>query len=171
MASIERLDVGKRMSEASKYAGIIHLAGQVAEDDSADIGGQTAQVLTQVDKLLARAGSDKSQILMMQIYLKDISQFAVRPQGRLVCVPCVAAHSKPQAMNAVYDTWVPAGHTSPRATVQAALADPKWLASCVQGFESQVLAHPPTRRSKSSSPPPRLPLRHCKDIKRCHWNI
>ena len=41
------------MSEASKFNGIIHLAGQVADDDKADITGQTQQVLAQVDRLLA----------------------------------------------------------------------------------------------------------------------
>jgi len=29
-------------------------------------------------------------------------------------------------MNAVWDAWVAPGHTPPRATVQAALADPRW---------------------------------------------
>ena len=75
MAAITRLDVGKRMSEASVFNGIVHLAGQVAYDASGDISSQTAQVLAQVDKLLLRSGSDKSRILMMQIYLKDVSQF------------------------------------------------------------------------------------------------
>ena len=74
------------MSEASKFNGIIHLAGQVADDDKADITGQTQQVLAQVDRLLAAAGSDKTRILMMQIFLKDVADFA--------------------AMNAVYDTYV-----------------------------------------------------------------
>ena len=63
------------MSEASVFNGIVHLAGQVADDASGDISSQTAQVLAQVDKLLLRSGSDKSRILMMQIYLKDVSQF------------------------------------------------------------------------------------------------
>lgn len=117
------------MSEASKFGGIIHLAGQVADDDKQDITGQTKQVLAQVDRLLATAGSDKSRILMMQIFLKDVADFA--------------------AMNAVYDTWVVPGHTSPRATVrphtgtpagccrsplpqvQASLASPSWLIEVV----------------------------------------
>jgi enamine deaminase RidA (YjgF/YER057c/UK114 family) len=64
-----------------------------------------------VDRLLAAAGSDKTRILMMQIFLKDVSDFA--------------------AMNAVYDTWVVKGHTSPRATVQASLASPAWLIEVV----------------------------------------
>jgi enamine deaminase RidA (YjgF/YER057c/UK114 family) len=84
MATITRLDVGARMSEASVFNGIIHLAGQVADDASGDMASQTAQVLAAVDKLLLRCGSDKSRILMMQIYLKDVTQFA--------------------AMNAVYDS-------------------------------------------------------------------
>ena len=29
-------------------------------------------------------------------------------------------------MNAVWEKWIPAGHTPSRATVQAAMANPKW---------------------------------------------
>jgi enamine deaminase RidA (YjgF/YER057c/UK114 family) len=29
-------------------------------------------------------------------------------------------------MNDEYDAWVPSGHTPPRATVQAKLANPDW---------------------------------------------
>ena len=56
-----------------------------------------------VDRLLAEAGSDKSRILMTQIFLTDIADIG--------------------AMNEVWDAWVPAGHAPPRATVQAALAN------------------------------------------------
>jgi enamine deaminase RidA (YjgF/YER057c/UK114 family) len=63
-------------------------------------------VLAAVDALLARAGTDKTKIVMCQIYLADIADFA--------------------AMNKVWDAWVPAGHTPPRATVQASLARPEW---------------------------------------------
>lgn len=97
---VVRYEVGKRMSEASKFNGIIHLAGQVAEDATQDITGQTKQVLQQVDKLLAASGSDKSRLLMVQIFLANVARdFA--------------------AMNSVYDTWVVPGQTSPRATVRA----------------------------------------------------
>ena len=84
----------------------VHLAGQVAEDASADIAGQTRQVLAAIDALLERAGSDKTKILMAQIYLADIADFA--------------------AMNTLWESWVVAGHTPPRATVQAPLAKPEW---------------------------------------------
>ena len=103
---VQRFEVGARMSEMSVHNGMCFLAGQVAADGSADIGGQTRQVLAQVDALLARAGSDKSRLLMCQIYLADIADFP--------------------AMNAVWDQWVVAGSTPPRATVQARLARPEW---------------------------------------------
>lgn len=104
--TIERFDVGPRMSEMAVHNGVAYLAGQIAEDASQDIAGQTRQVLGAVDKLLARAGSDKSKILRAQIYLADLADFA--------------------AMNAVWEAWVVPGQTPPRATVQAALAQPAW---------------------------------------------
>jgi enamine deaminase RidA (YjgF/YER057c/UK114 family) len=103
---IKRLDVGARMSEVAVHNGVAYLAGQVAEDGSQDIGGQTRQVLAAIDVLLARVGSDKSKILMTQIFLADLADFP--------------------GMNAVWDGWVVPGQTPPRATVQAALAKPEW---------------------------------------------
>lgn len=103
---VQRFDVGPRMSEMAVHNGTIYLAGQVADDATQDIAGQTRQVLAAVDALLARAGSDKSRILMVQIFLVDLADF--------------------DGMNAVWDAWVAAGHTPPRAIVQAALAKPGW---------------------------------------------
>jgi enamine deaminase RidA (YjgF/YER057c/UK114 family) len=103
---IQRVEVGARMSEAAVHNGTVYLAGQVAGDGSQDIGGQTAQVLAAIDALLAKVGSDKSKILMTQIFLADLTDFP--------------------GMNAVWDAWVVPGHTPPRATVQAALAKPEW---------------------------------------------
>jgi len=104
--TIQRLHVGPRMSEASIHNGVVYLAGQVAEDPSVDVGAQTRQVLAAIDRLLAEAGSDRTRILQAQIFLADISDFA--------------------AMNAVWDAWVPAGHTPARATVEARLAAPEY---------------------------------------------
>jgi enamine deaminase RidA (YjgF/YER057c/UK114 family) len=103
---IQRFDVGPRMSEMAVHNGVAYLAGQVAADTGLDIRGQTRQVLAAIDALLERAGSDKSKILRAQIFLADLADFA--------------------AMNAVWEAWVVAGHTPPRATVQAALAKPQW---------------------------------------------
>ena len=106
MSSLQRFDVGPRMSEMAVHNGVAYLAGQVAEDGSKDIGDQTRQVLAAVDALLVRAGSDKSRVLRAQIFLADLADFS--------------------AMNAVWEAWVVPGHTPPRATVQAALAKPAW---------------------------------------------
>lgn len=103
---MQRLHVATRYSEAAIYQGVVYLAGQVPEDASADITGQTEQVLDLIDQLLAQAGSDKTQLLMVTIYLADMADYA--------------------AMNQVWDAWVVAGHAPPRACVQAALADPAW---------------------------------------------
>jgi enamine deaminase RidA (YjgF/YER057c/UK114 family) len=103
---IKRLDIGPRMSEVAVHNGTVYLAGQVAANAMQDIGGQTAQVLAAIDALLAQVGSDKSKILMTQIFLADLADF--------------------DGMNAVWDAWVVAGHTPPRATVQAALAKSEW---------------------------------------------
>jgi enamine deaminase RidA (YjgF/YER057c/UK114 family) len=103
---VQRLDVGARMSEVAIHNGTVYLAGQIAEDASQDIAGQTRQVLDAIDALLAKAGSDKSKILMAQIFLKDLSDFT--------------------GMNSVWDAWVVPGQTPCRATVQAHLANPEW---------------------------------------------
>jgi enamine deaminase RidA (YjgF/YER057c/UK114 family) len=108
---IQRFDVGARLSEMAVHNGTVYLAGQVAGDASQDIGGQTRQVLAAIDALLARAGSDKSRILMAQIFLADLSDFP--------------------GMNAVWDQWVVAGQAPPRATVQARLAKAEWRVEIV----------------------------------------
>ena len=111
MSTIQRFDVGPRMCEMSVHNGVAYLAGQIAEDGSQDIGGQTRQVLAAIDALLARAGSDKSKILRAQIFLADLADFA--------------------GMNAVWESWVVPSHTPARATVQAALAKPEWKVEIV----------------------------------------
>ena len=108
---ITRLHPGKRLSEVAIHNGTVYLAGQIAEDATQDIAGQTREVLGHVDRLLAEAGSDKSAILMVQIFISDLANFA--------------------GMNAVYDEWVADGNAPPRATVQAKLANPAWLVEVV----------------------------------------
>ena len=103
---IKRLHVGKRLSEVAIHNNTVYLAGQVPDTADLDIRGQTREVLGHIDRLLAEAGSDKTCILSCQIYLADLADF--------------------DGMNEEYDAWVPGGHTPPRATVQARLANPDW---------------------------------------------
>lgn len=111
MSDITRFGVGARLSEACVHNGTVYLAGQVADDATADVRGQTEQVLASIDRLLAQAGSNKARILRAQIFLADMRDFA--------------------GMNAVWERWVAAGQTPARATVQAALAKPEWKVEIV----------------------------------------
>ena len=52
---VSRFHVGPRLSEMAVSGGVAYLAGQVADDASADIRGQTQQVLAAVDRLLVEA--------------------------------------------------------------------------------------------------------------------
>ena len=106
MSRIERLHVSARYSETAIFNGVVYLAGMVPECEQTDIASQTADVLRQIDLRLQEARSDKTRLLRVQIYLADIQDIA--------------------AMNVVWDAWVAPGHAPPRATVQAALADPAW---------------------------------------------
>lgn len=109
--NIKRLHVGKTLSEVAIHNGTIYLAGQIAEDWTQDIAGQTREVLAHIDRLLAEAGSDKSHILMCQIFIADMRDF--------------------NGMNAAWNEWVADGNSPPRATVEARLAKPEWLVEMV----------------------------------------
>lgn len=108
---IKRLHVGKTLSEVAIQNGTVYLAGQIAEDLTQNIESQTREVLGHIDRLLAEAGSDKSHILMCQIYIADMKDFS--------------------GMNAVWNEWVAEGNSPPRATVEAKLAKPEWLVEMV----------------------------------------
>ncbi|SOE48377.1 RidA/YER057c/UK114 superfamily, group 2, YoaB-like protein [plant metagenome] len=111
MSSIKRTNVGKRLSDMAVYNGVAYLAGQVPDDSTLDIKGQTAQVLATIDRLLAEAGTDKSRILMAQIFVANIAEFP--------------------GMNAAWDEWVADGNAPPRATIEARLANPDYKVEIV----------------------------------------
>jgi enamine deaminase RidA (YjgF/YER057c/UK114 family) len=100
--TIKRSKVGARMSQAVVHGETVYLAGQVADDPSADVTGQTKQILAKIDGLLAEAGSDKSKLLSATIWLTDIRTF--------------------DEMNKAWDAWVSPGNTPARACVEAKLA-------------------------------------------------
>ncbi|MFA5488553.1 MAG: RidA family protein [Candidimonas sp.] len=104
MSDIKRVNVEKRLSDMAVYNGVAYLAGQIPDDPTLDIEGQTAQVLGMIDTLLAQAGTDKSRILMAQIFLANMKEY--------------------DGMNKAWDAWVADGNAPPRATVEARLANP-----------------------------------------------
>ena len=109
-SDIKRLGSGARMSEAVCYNGIVWLAGQVGNPGES-VTEQTRTCLAEVDRILAEAGTDKTRILSTQIWLADMTDFA--------------------EMNAVWDSWVPQGHTPARATGEAKLAAPGYLVEVI----------------------------------------
>ncbi len=104
--SIKRLQPEARLAGAVVHGGIVYLAGQVADDATADIEGQTADILRQIDALLEEAGTDKQHLLSVQIYIADMGEIA--------------------GMNRAWDAWVNRNHLPARATVEAKLYDPAW---------------------------------------------
>lgn len=105
--SISRQHTNSRMSQIVIHGNTIYLAGQVADDKSADITLQTQQVLDKIDTLLAEAGSSKSNILSAQIWLTSIGHYS--------------------EMNSIWDAWVPEGNAPARACTEARLAAPEYL--------------------------------------------
>lgn len=105
--SLHRIGMATRYSEAAIYNGVAYLAGQVPEE-TLDLGieAQTREVLDQIDRILAQVHSDKSRILMCQIFLADLQDFS--------------------GMNRIWDEWVSPGNAPPRATVEARLANPAY---------------------------------------------
>lgn len=101
---IQRYDSNNRLSHAVVHNGFVFVAGQVADDTSADVQGQTEQVLAKIDALLAKAGSTRSRILSASVWLPNIDNFA--------------------RFNTVWDAWVPQGEAPARACVESRLANP-----------------------------------------------
>ena len=105
--SITRHGVGPRLSQAVVHGNTVYLAGMVAGDPSADAKGQTEQILRKIDETLAAAGSGKSNLLSVTVYLANMATYT--------------------EMNAAWDAWVDKANTPARATVEARLAAPKYL--------------------------------------------
>ena len=108
--TIERHGTTRRYSDVVAYGNTVHLV-EVAQSLDGDITAQTREVLASVERTLIRAGSDKSRLLQVTLYLADIADIA--------------------AMNAVWDDWVPAGTAPARACVEAKLANPGYRIEAV----------------------------------------
>ena len=103
--TITRIDQGPRMSEAVIHGDTIYLAGQIgAPGESVTV--QTRAVLAEIDALLDRTGSSRNHMLMAQIWLADMADFA--------------------EMNAVWDAWIAGAAAPARATGEAKLASPDY---------------------------------------------
>ena len=127
---IDRLAEETRLSGAVVHAGTVYLAGQVADDPSLDAEGQTADILRQIDALLAAAGTDKRHLLSMQVVLADIADLA--------------------AMNRAWDAWLDPAHKPARMTTAAALADPAWRVE-ITGIAALPALRPASRAAEGTT--------------------
>ena len=105
--SVTRHDPGPILSQAVEHGNTVYLAGIVAKDLKKDIKGQTEEVLGEIDRLLAKCGSNKSRVLAATIWVTDIRNRA--------------------PMNEVWTQWVDRKNLPARACVEAKLADPNAL--------------------------------------------
>jgi len=96
-------------SLAAVHGTTVYLCGITADPDRkvnagasrelGDAAEQTREVLASVDRLLARAGTDKSRLLSVTVWLTDMADFA--------------------AMNAVWNDWVDRESPPVRACVHS----------------------------------------------------
>ena len=99
--SIKRTDPGPILSKMVETDDVVYLAGLTADDDSKDVQDQTRQTLAKIDKLLAKAGTDKTKLLTANIWLSKLS---LKPQ-----------------MNEVWTKWIDPKNPPARACVGAEL--------------------------------------------------
>ena len=105
--SIDRYNVGPRLSGAVRHGDTVYVAGTVADDPTAGVKGQTEQILRKIDAALAHFSSNKSKLLSTTIWLVNMGSF--------------------DEMNSAWDGWVDKANTPARATVESRLARPAYL--------------------------------------------
>lgn len=112
MNDIVRIRTNARRGRAVIHDGIAYIGGQAADDREQDIRGQTTQTLVKLDAVLASVGSDRSRLLSVQIWLKDIARdFA--------------------GLNEVWDAWIDEADTPARATAQCEMGAPDVLVEII----------------------------------------
>lgn len=104
--NIQRYGTTRRYSHMAAHNNTIYLV-EVAANLDADITAQTENLLANVEQQLIQANSDKSQLLMVTIYLADMADY--------------------DAMNIVWENWLPEDSAPVRACLQAKLASPQYL--------------------------------------------
>jgi enamine deaminase RidA (YjgF/YER057c/UK114 family) len=105
--NITRHEPGPILSLAVENGNTVYLAGIVPKNLKNDIKGQTAEVLAEIDRLLAKAGTSKTKLLAANIWVTDIRNRA--------------------PMNEIWSAWVDPKNLPARACVEAKLADPACL--------------------------------------------
>lgn len=105
MPDIHRIDQNQRRSRGVVHNGFIFLAGQVGNDMGGDVRQQASEAFAKVDDMLSQAGSDKTRVMSVTIWLRDLEDY--------------------DAFNEVWDQWIVQGQSPARACAKAQLADPR----------------------------------------------
>ncbi len=104
---VRRIRPGRRMSQVVIHGNTVYLSGLTADPPSGSAREQTARILEQIDQLLKEAGTDKTRLLLANVWLSDIRYF--------------------DEMNEAWEAWIAKDCAPVRATVEAKLAGPEYL--------------------------------------------
>ena len=104
---VRRIRPGRRMSQAVIHGNTVYLSGLTADPPSGSAREQTARILEQIDQLLKEAGTDKTRLLLANVWLSDIRYF--------------------DEMNEAWEAWIAKDCAPVRATVEAKMAGPEYL--------------------------------------------
>jgi enamine deaminase RidA (YjgF/YER057c/UK114 family) len=99
---IVRFETTALLSKVLVANGFAFLSGLTARNRSGGVKQQTEDILEQIDGYLAMAGTDKTRLVSVNIWLKNIAEF--------------------QEMNAAWAAWIDPAALPARATVEARLA-------------------------------------------------
>jgi enamine deaminase RidA (YjgF/YER057c/UK114 family) len=99
--TLKYIQPGAWNSRAVIHGDTAYLSGMVADDKTAPMKEQTAQILAKIDAVLAEIGSDKTKILSSVVYLADMDQ--------------------KDAMNEAWMAWMNKDHPPARAAVGVTL--------------------------------------------------
>ena len=110
MSTVQRFDFDTRIHHGVVHNGTVYLTGQVGTPGTS-AGAQMQEVLDKIDRLLEKAGSSRSKILHVQMWLDDIRDF--------------------DAVNKVWDAWMPMDHAPARSSGEGRMAKPGMLVELI----------------------------------------
>jgi len=100
---ITRFETTDILSKVLVANGFAFLSGLTPKDRSGGVKEQTADILQQIDYYLSLAGTDRTRLVSVNIWLKNVDHF--------------------DEMNDAWREWIDPAALPARATVEARLAD------------------------------------------------
>lgn len=110
MPEITRIDFDTRIHHGVVHNNTLYLTGQVGTPGT-PVAEQMREVLGKIDTLLAKAGTDRTRILHVEMWLDDVRDF--------------------DEVNKVWDAWVPMEHAPARSSGQGRMAKPGMLVELI----------------------------------------